>query len=53
MSVNIDYDKLAKLTITKLCLASDYYANISPSLSRFYMKKLDLLKIENGECYTK
>ena len=37
MSNNINDENTSKLTITKLCLASDYYANIAPSLSRFYM----------------
>ena len=30
------YSDMTNIALTKLCLAADYYAKVSPALARFY-----------------
>ncbi|KAK2149675.1 hypothetical protein LSH36_442g02042 [Paralvinella palmiformis] len=45
---NLDEKDINKLNVTKLSLAADYYSNICPGLSRYYMGELNDLLSNTG-----
>ncbi|KAI0213052.1 hypothetical protein LSAT2_001982 [Lamellibrachia satsuma] len=46
MAAHSMYSDMTNLALTKLCLAADYYAAVSPALARFYVDKVDRMKEE-------
>ncbi|KAK2191329.1 hypothetical protein NP493_54g04043 [Ridgeia piscesae] len=42
------YSDMTSLALTKLCLAADYYAEVSPALARFFIDKVDRIKERSG-----